>query len=117
MVRAVDIGGNQGPFCAPATVSVGNPTPTPTPAADNSAIIVYPNPCRVGSISQGVIYFNHLPAQSVIRIYNIAGEQVSRLQNLGSIARWDVAHIAAGIYIYFIQNPKGVKKGKVCILR
>ncbi|MDA7857869.1 glycosyl hydrolase [bacterium] len=74
-------------------------------------MIAYPNPCY---LSQGyIVHFLKVPADSVIKIYNIVGELVYTSSVVkGGYAEWEgVNHkgkkIASGVYIYSIGNQAG----------
>ncbi|MEW6096088.1 MAG: M6 family metalloprotease domain-containing protein [bacterium] len=90
-----------------------NPSPLPFPL-----IIVYPNPLYYSKDKQ--ITFAHLPDNSIIKIFTIAGELVTTIRgdNVTGNARWQPAGIASGIYLYVIEsNLEVIKSGKLGILR
>ncbi|MEW6606087.1 MAG: M6 family metalloprotease domain-containing protein [bacterium] len=89
-----------------------NATFTPT----TRRIIVYPNPFYS---KDKQITFAHLPDNSIIKIFTIAGELITTIRgdNVGE-AKWQPVDIASGIYLYLIESEgKVIEKGKVGVLR
>ena len=70
------------------------------------------------------IYFQHLPAECTIYIYNIAGDLVRKIERndaSSSITAWDVMTdnnlpVASGIYVWVVDAPGfGQKIGKMAV--
>jgi hypothetical protein len=94
--------------------------PTYSPEAaklDVTRINVFPNPyfgfnpMRTDPYARSVM-FTHLPAKSVVRIFNLAGVLVRTLQkdDPGQFLSWDLTNergigVGAGMYIVFVQMP------------
>lgn len=89
---------------------------------DLSNVIVYPNPFKP-HLGHTEIYFKGLTAKTTIKIYNIAGELVRKIENVDGETRWDARNnsgnkVASGVYIYIITNDKGNKKiGKLAVIK
>jgi hypothetical protein len=67
------------------------------------------------------VTFNHLPVKATIRIFNLAGVQVRKLDKnaSGQFMRWDLQNesglpVASGMYIAYIDMPD---QGKQKILK
>ncbi|MDD5756167.1 MAG: lamin tail domain-containing protein, partial [bacterium] len=80
----------------------------------------YPNPWTRSSAA--ILKFSNIgEAESTIKIFTLNGEQVKILTGLGELY-WDGtnengAKVAAGIYIYYMENSQCVKRGKIAILK
>jgi hypothetical protein len=70
------------------------------------------------------IYFQHLPTECTISIYNIAGDLVRKIHRndpTSSITTWDVMTdnnlpVASGIYIWVVEaDGFGQKIGKMAV--
>ena len=97
---------------------------------DLEKINVYPNPyygAHAGEINQFQrwIRFTHLPPTCTIRVFNLAGELVRKIERVNAelpIEPWDLLNayglpVASGIYIYHVDAPGiGEKIGKMAIL-
>ncbi|MDI6735340.1 MAG: T9SS type A sorting domain-containing protein [bacterium] len=91
---------------------------------DLSILVVYPNPFKP-SRGDKCIYFEGLPANSRIRIYDISGHLIKEAQNQEAIWEWDVQDnygklVDSGIYIYIVttEGENGLKKiGKIAVIR
>lgn len=89
---------------------------------DLSNIIVYPNPFKPHLGHTG-IYFKGLTEKTTIKIYNIAGELVRKIENVDGETTWDARNnsgnkVASGVYIYLITNDKGNKRtGKLAVIK
>ncbi len=93
-------------------------------AADVKLINVFPNPYygvneAETSPYQKFVTFSHLPTQAVIRIYDLSGSLVRKLEkdDPEQFLRWDLNNdnalpVASGLYIVHIELP-GVNKTKV----
>jgi hypothetical protein len=94
--------------------------------ADIAAIKAFPNPyygmnVDETSLTDRFITFNHLPAKAVIRIYNLAGIHVRRLEKddpTTQYFRWDLRNesgksVASGIYVVYmeLEDEQGVPLG------
>ncbi|MEW6482475.1 MAG: carboxypeptidase regulatory-like domain-containing protein [bacterium] len=95
---------------------------TPTFASNNNNAIVYPNPYKEGDARQGggFIHFTNITQNSVIKIYNIAGEEIKKIEVDEPDEKWEVKkeNIASGVYIYCITGGGGGKKvGKLGIIK
>ncbi len=80
----------------------------------------YPNPW-VRSSGLNLKFSNIGEIESLIKIFTLNGEQVKALSGRDEIY-WDGTNengekVAAGIYIYYLENTQCVKKGKVAIVR
>ena len=88
-------------------------------------VIVYPNPFKPSKEHVRIIKFDHLTSRATIRIYDIAGELVKKIEEKDGdgLADWDGKNgrgkdVASGVYIYHITNPEGQKcVGKIGIIR
>lgn len=89
---------------------------------DLSNIIVYPNPFKP-HLGHNEIYFKGLTTKTTIKIYNIAGELVRKIENVDGETTWDARNnsgnkVASGVYIYLITNDKGNKRtGKLAVIK
>jgi len=69
------------------------------------------------------IYFEGLPANSRIRIYDISGSLIKEEENRQAIWEWDVKDaygrkVDSDIYIYIVTTEEGLKKiGKIAVVR
>ncbi|MEW6621032.1 MAG: T9SS type A sorting domain-containing protein [bacterium] len=80
-------------------------------------IVVYPNPFYS---KDKQITFVHLPDNSIVKIFTIAGELVTTItgDNVTGEATWQPTGIASGIYLYVVESEGVVVwKGKLGILR
>jgi hypothetical protein len=86
--------------------------------AEVQKINVFPNP-YYGVNSQEInkyeriVTFSHLPEKVTIRIYNLAGQQIRKLEKNSSdqFLRWDLLNedrflVPSGVYIAFIEMPE-----------
>ncbi len=81
--------------------------PRLTGAPPAMEIFVYPNPWK-SKYGKGII-FKGLPVNARIRIFNIAGEEITELYVSGEEAFWIIPEeLASGVYIALITN-KGYK--------
>ena len=93
-----------------------------TAEEDLKGVIVYPNPFKPG---HSEINFAHLTAEATIKIFDIAGELVRKIEEQDGDGRavWDGKNgrgkkVASGIYIYLITAPGSQKcVGKIGIVR
>jgi len=90
---------------------------------DLSQVFTYPNPCRVGAGQNSVMFVN-LTRAATIKIMTLSGQVIRTLEEKDSNGgvSWDLRNeqgeiVAAGIYMYWVQNEKESKKGKLAILR
>ena len=85
-------------------------------------IKVYPNPLRVDR-GGTQIDFSNLTLNATVKIFNLNGELIKKINSNDISAIWDTRNsdggpVASGTYIYVITNPQGEKKtGKVAIIR
>ncbi|RMF56408.1 MAG: T9SS C-terminal target domain-containing protein [Calditrichaeota bacterium] len=91
------------------------------PPEEVTKIIAYPNPVKV---ADGGLFFDGLPLNSSISIYNLGGEKIWETEATANRIYWDLSatgwnHINNGVYIYIVKDDKGKKiaSGKVVILR
>lgn len=72
------------------------------------------------------ICFQHLPRDSVVRIYTLSGELVKTLypdaEVTGGDACWNMISrndqiVVSGVYIYHVDSPVGEKMGKLVIIK
>lgn len=97
---------------------------------DLANIKVVPNPYKVTSVFETTLLnrelqFRNLPPQATIRIYNLAGDLVRRIEhtNNTSIEPWNLRtyndqEVAFGVYIYHIQTPDGQETmGKFAVVK
>jgi hypothetical protein len=87
-------------------------------AQDVEKINVFPNPYYASNPSEPdrftrFVTFNHLPQQATIRIFNLAGVQVRKIEKdtPGQFQTWDLQNeagipVASGMYIAHIDMPK-----------
>ena len=96
------------------------------------AIRVVPNPYIVSNVTErrpyGTgrgerrIYFRHLPADAMVRIYNASGAFVREIQGMAGVAEWDLQSfegldVAFGLYFYHVDAPGiGTHTGKFAIV-
>jgi hypothetical protein len=88
-----------------------------TARVDVEKINVFPNPYYAYNSLEPdrftkFVTFNHLPQKAVIRIFNLAGTQVRKLEknNPDQFFRWDLKNqagfpVASGMYIAYIDLP------------
>jgi hypothetical protein len=103
-----------------------------------SRIKVYPNPylatssqepkglVDAGGRGERRINFIHLPDRCTIRIFNVRGELVDRIEHRSSIfdgsATWDLRSkddldVAYGIYLFHVESPYGEHTGKFALIK
>lgn len=89
-------------------------------------IRVVPNPLfHLGMDGSESVRFTHLPAECTIRIFNLAGDRVRKLDKadvLDATLDWDLRNdhgrrIADGIYVWYLESDYGSAQGKVAIFR
>ncbi len=80
----------------------------------------YPNPWTRNSAA--LLKFSNIgEVESTIKIFTLNGEQVKILTGRGEVY-WDGTNenggkVAAGIYIYYLENVQCVKKGKFAVIK
>ena len=86
--------------------------------ADITQINVFPNPYYGVNTEelnkyQRFVIFNHLPRRATIRIFNLAGVQVRRIEKESDsqFERWDLANdsglpVGSGLYLVHISMPE-----------
>lgn len=132
----------------------------PGPAANtsNTKVAVFPNPYKASAIWDGrkqsgirererMIHFANLPGECIIRIYNLAGELIRRIDHSaatydgsdiawyaeyaddetvfpGGVHSWDLVTdhdqaVATGLYVYVVENSKtgDIQRGKLLIVK
>ncbi|MEW6680321.1 MAG: fibronectin type III domain-containing protein [bacterium] len=92
------------------------PCGSSTFADNNTNAYCYPNPWRKGRY----IWFDQVSEGSTIKIYNIFGELIDKINVEECPQRWNVLYkgISSGVYIYTITGGKGGKKiGKIGIIK
>lgn len=76
------------------------------------------------NIFQRWVQFTNLPEECTIRIFDLAGNQIKKIQKndpATTLAQWDLSNeyglpVASGIYVYHVDIPKvGEKVGKLAI--
>jgi hypothetical protein len=93
------------------------------PADDLSQIRVFPNPWRADRHAAQPIYFNHLPAGSIVRIYTSSGRLCRTLSADQGYAGWDRREEAGsdagrGVYFYSVSDEAGNHcEGKFAVIR
>lgn len=89
----------------------------PLAAANLDGLKVFPNPFKP-YVGHTCVNFEGLTAQAAIRIYDIKGRLVKEISESDGdgLATWDPSS-ASGVYIYHVESPAGVKKGKIAIIR
>jgi hypothetical protein len=99
----------------PVPVTVGN---VALAQQDVTAIKAFPNPyygvnrAETDNVNR-FITFNHLPTNAIVRIFNLAGTLVRRIEKHDATTqfmRWDLLNenglpVASGIYIVYIEMP------------
>jgi hypothetical protein len=109
----------------PTTAAAGgmdNITVVPNPYTGGAGWDLKPNPTDPTGTK---IAFNHLPPQSTVRIFTLAGDLVQTLTPAdqdGGTQYWDLItrngqDIVSGIYIYSVEAPMGSKVGKLVVIR
>jgi hypothetical protein len=108
-------------FTAPAVTQNSG-----TAATDVEKVNVFPNPYYAFNPAEPdrftrFVTFNHLPTNATIRIFNLAGLQVRKLEKNapGQFLRWDLQNesglpVASGMYIAYIDMPD---QGKQKVLK
>lgn len=105
--------------------TTATPTGTPTASATLTALVIgdkevlaYPAPARGNEV--WFYYLADGPGKAQIEIYNVVGEKVAMLEVPVAAAgyqttRWDISHLAPGVYVYKakLQSARGVKKSNV----
>ncbi len=94
------------------------------PLINDGNIVSYPNPAKIID-GKGEIAFENLKPGSVIRIYNIKGEEVKSIKVEMNMKRavWYLRNnagklVASGIYIYTVESPDGkVFRDKIIVLK
>jgi hypothetical protein len=93
------------------------------PSGNLDSAIVYPNPFRPPR-GDTKVTFAHLPANTRIRIYTLAGEKVADLNadNATGLAAWDGNngsgnHAASGVYLALVEGNDQEKMIKVAVER
>lgn len=96
-----------------------------------SNMFAYPNPYKPGSggqfddtsFGEGIV-FESLPAKAEVRIFNLAGGLVAKLEDADGDGRclWnarngDGVRAASGMYIYLVTSAGSTKSGKIAIIR
>jgi hypothetical protein len=91
---------------------------TPVGAIDINLINVFPNPYYWFNYNKGTsdskyVTFNHLPQKATIRILNLAGYQVAKIEknNADQYQRWNLVNdsgrlVPSGLYIIYIDMPE-----------
>ncbi|HGY56496.1 MAG TPA: T9SS type A sorting domain-containing protein [Caldithrix abyssi] len=91
------------------------------PVKDLQTFLLYPQPVRP---EDEKVYFANLPAQATIRIYNLNGRLIRKIEeesSFGAIS-WDLRdnnnqRVSGGIYIYEVRTENDRKYGKLAIVR
>ncbi len=67
--------------------------------------------------------FDHLAANTDIKIFTISGREVRRVSTTSDSATWDLKndsgdHVASGVYLYLVTNNLGQQAhGKLAVIR
>jgi len=87
-------------------------------------IVAYPNPLNYSTSNSKTVSFVGLTDDSIVRIYNVAGELVRELNTiLNGKCIWDIKNnsgdlIASGVYIFIVTNSENDRKiGKIAIIK
>ena len=102
--------------------SLASPTTMPV-VSSLEAVEVYPNPYKF-AVHNGRVFFANLPANSRIKLYNVAGEFITEGGN-GPEPLWPLELESkvkpiksSGVYFYVIESPSGDRKiGKLAVIR
>ncbi|MEW6104718.1 MAG: right-handed parallel beta-helix repeat-containing protein [bacterium] len=91
-----------------------------SPALLKEVIFVFPNPCRISQ--SNIITFKKLTPQATIRIFNIAREEIAKIEHNNGTdeERWIMPNsLASGVYLYLITNNQKDTpvKGKIGIIK
>jgi hypothetical protein len=101
-------------FTAPEVITENKEAAT----ADVEKINVYPNPYYANNPSEPdrftrFVTFNHMPERADVRIFNLTGVQVRRLEKNSpeQFLQWDLRNeadipVASGMYIAYIDMPQ-----------
>ncbi len=109
-------------------------TPTVTPTITNTPVIVvpsgledalvYPNPYQAKFKSLREVTFHNIPRRALIRIYDISGKFVRKLEKNSDLPyiRWNLqnsrgSNVSSGVFIYIIQANGQEKRGKLALLQ
>jgi len=91
----------------------------PKPRGNLDSLRVVPIPFKPHRIAgHDAIHFQGLPANALVRVYDLSGSLVWSATEAGDgHVKW-VADVASGIYIYLVTTPNGeIKKGKLSVIR
>lgn len=90
LIKAVTLTGNDNP----------NPNPNPNGIGDVETVVstLYPNPAST------TVTLTNLPAEAVVELYDIAGQQVTLPPTLDH-ATFNISDLAAGTYFFHIATP------------
>ncbi|MEW6680386.1 MAG: hypothetical protein AB1297_05130, partial [bacterium] len=119
-VVAIDRVGNKS---CPSEIKTFQIIPATYTAINLKNVIIFPNPYRLSKHRSYGINFRHLTEYATIRIFNIKGELVKRIEVYpqdGGFYIWrnPENELASGVYIYIITNPDGDKcAGKLGIIK
>jgi hypothetical protein len=84
-------------------------------------IRVYPNPWRSDQDTDPHMVFDHLAANTTIKIFTIAGQLVRTLSG-NDAAQWDLHNsagdrVGSGIYLFLAEDGQGSRaRGKIAVL-
>lgn len=88
-----------------------------------SAVRTFPNPWR-GDRHRGLqVTFDHLSADSVVKLFTLSGHWGRTLTPAAGAASWDLKNdggdnVPSGLYVYVITNNKGSSlRGKLTVIR
>ncbi|MDD5688263.1 MAG: right-handed parallel beta-helix repeat-containing protein [Elusimicrobia bacterium] len=86
---------------------------------DLSKVKIYPNPYNPKKQSQGLT-IDGLSDNTVIKIYTINGELITKLSESGGSVVWDGKNaggklVASGVYIVYIEAATEIKKLKIAV--
>ena len=90
---------------------------------DLSQVFTYPNPCRVGS-GENSIMFANLTKEATVKILTLSGQVIRTLKETdgnGGLS-WDLRNeggemVSSGIYIFYIFSENDSKQGKLTIVK
>nr|MDA3792469.1 Ig-like domain-containing protein [Elusimicrobiota bacterium] len=82
------------------------------------------NNSNTGTVGQGII-FEKLPSECDIRIYTVTGKLVKEINHTDGtdseiwqpVENESEQKVVSGVYVYYIENEKGHKSGKLIIIR
>ena len=84
--------------------------------SDLSSAYAFPVPYKP-ALHQDITFTDLSPA-CTIKVFTLSGELIKRIEHSGgSQEKWEDIDAGSGVYLYFIENDRDSKKGKLMIIR